>query len=436
MGFIKILDVANELTLNKFKIGMKIAYSFIVVDSLMLIVTYLGLYGDSLGGFVEPKRGIMIFSFFAIISSILMCMGLARSIMKPLNEFSRAANRISEGDLTKDVDFSSKDELGNLAGYFNTMTENLRSLTGQVQAFSSKVASTAHELSASSQEIKASTDQISCNTQDIAGDAGEQSEKLTNISDTLKEMSEIIKQVSTGSQRAADVAMDSSNSAKKISGMSNEIVSKMKDIKVTVANSAEVIKKLDGNSEKIGQIVGVITDIADQTNLLALNAAIEAARAGEHGRGFAVVAEEVRKLAEESARSANQITGLIKNIQQGTQQAVISMERGTTTVSDGSKSIEITVSSINTIVDATKEAADMFNEIKEVAKAQVSSIDNVSSSVQAVSEISRDSARATHEAAAATQEQAASMNQLANLAQELAELAIGLQEAVSKFKHQ
>src|SRR5659263_201899 len=105
------------------------------------------------------------------------------------------------------------------------------------------------------------------------------------------------------------------NTAKELLQKSNDLMNKIKDIQNSVNKSALVIKNLDSNSEKIGEIVGVITNIADQTNLLALNAAIEAARAGEHGRGFAVVANEVKKLAEESRISANKITELIKDIQ-------------------------------------------------------------------------------------------------------------------------
>ena len=150
--------------------------------------------------------------------------------------------------------------------------------------------------------------------------------------------------------------------------MSDDVAKKMSEIQTTVDDSATVIKQLDGKSQQIGEIIGVITNIADQTNLLALNAAIEAARAGEHGRGFAVVADEVRKLAEESRGAANQITGLIKDIQQGTKQAVTTMEQGTKTVGEGAKNIADTVTAIDEIVKAAADVATMVQEIAAAAR--------------------------------------------------------------------
>lgn len=434
MGFMDIIDKANEITLNRFKIRMKIAYSFIVIDLLMLGVGYISIYGESLGGIINTKDAIFIFIVFALVSSILMCRGLTRSIMKPLNEFNMAANRIANGDLTCEVSISSNDELGQLAGYFSIMTSALRNMVGNVQDFAAKVASTAHELSASSEEMKASTDQISGNTQDIAGGASQQAAKINEVSEALKQMSGALQQVALGSRRASEVASNSSNTAQEIGRMSNEIVNRIINTRNIVSDSASIIKELDNNSEKIGEIVNVITDISDQTNLLALNAAIEAARAGEHGRGFAVVAEEVRKLAEESRNSANKIKELIIEIQQRTRQAVESMDAGTKTVGEGAATIGNTVSSINNIVDASRNTANMFNEIMEIAKVQAKSIVNITSSMEVISKIATDSVAATNEAAGATEEQAASMSILVDVAQELAELSNELEQEITKFK--
>ena len=433
MKIIKIVDKANELTIGKFNIGIKIAYSFIVVDILLSIVVFMGLYGESISALIDPRQAIILCFLFAVFSSILVCIGLTRSIMKPLNDFINVADRVAEGDLTTDINVSSNDELGQLAVYFRKMTSNLRNITGKVQEVSIKVANTAQELSASSEEMKTSSDQISSTTQDIATGVSSQASKMSEISRAMKEMSESVQQVATNSQKAAESASSASTTAQKVGKMSDDMAKKMTDIQSTVDNSATVIKQLDGKSQQIGEIISVITNIADQTNLLALNAAIEAARAGEHGRGFAVVADEVRKLAEESRNAANQITGLIKDIQQGTKQAVTSMEQGTKTVGEGGKNIQQTVTAIDEIVKAAADVATMVQEIAAAAQEQSASVEEVTASVEDVSAISEESAAGAQETSATAEEQSASMDQLVNAAQDMARLSNELQAEVAKF---
>ena len=376
----------------------------------------------------------MILIFFAIMSSILMCIGLTRSIMKPLNEFDIAANRIAQGDLTVDIEVTSRDELGGLAGYFIKMTSTLRRITGKVQDISLKMATKANELSVSSSELKSSIDNISNNTQGIAEGSSQQSKKIENINKIVNEMSLIKQQVTVGSERTAQATKDSNNTAKELLRKSNDLMNKIKDIQNSVNKSSLVIKNLDSNSEKIGEIVGVITNIADQTNLLALNAAIEAARAGEHGRGFAVVANEVKKLAEESRNSANKITELIREIQQETKKAVDNMDLGTKTVIEGTKTIDSTISSINSIVEASENAANMFSEIIEMAKMEAISMEKVKSSVDDISILAKKFNAATEEADAQVHEQATSISMFTDIARELAELSGELKNEISLFK--
>ena len=208
----------------------------------------------------------------------------------------------------------------------------------------------------------------------------------------------------------------------------------MESIEKVVSESAAVVNELGEHSKEIGMIVETITGIAEQTNLLALNAAIEAARAGDQGRGFAVVAEEVRKLAAESQEAAGKIANLIGTIQSQTENAVQSMNAGTSEVKKGSAIVKKSGIAFNHIIElnngVAKQVKGIAQTTEEVAKAST----NVTNAIQNVEQASKKVADQTQTVSAATEEQSASMEEIASASQNLAEIAQKLNEDVNSFK--
>ncbi|MCE1189022.1 MAG: methyl-accepting chemotaxis protein [Ignavibacteria bacterium] len=194
----------------------------------------------------------------------------------------------------------------------------------------------------------------------------------------------------------------------------------MNQIARVVNNSAETVFRLGQNTDKIGEIIDVIDDIADQTNLLALNAAIEAARAGEQGRGFAVVADEVRKLAERTTLATKEISGMIRQIQSETRLAVDAMKEGTTEVESGLKLVNEAGTMLDVIVLGAVSLRDIITQVAAASEEQSVAVDEIGKNVDAINNVTSESAKG--------------LAQIAESAESLNLLATDLQHLVQKFK--
>lgn len=358
---------------------------------------------------------------------------MARIIVKPVLEVQKVAQALAKGDLSQNITYRSKDEVGQMAMAVNTAVLNLRKLVGQVIETAQQVSSSSEELSSSAQEVGQATGQVADTINQLAKAADQQAKDSQEMSETVVSMTESVNKVSSASGRMEYDAKRTTSATDRGRSLVTDAVEQMEAIRTTVNTSATAVKGLGRRSQEIGQIVEVITGIADQTNLLALNAAIEAARAGEQGRGFAVVAEEVRKLAEQSRTATGQIAGLIQEIQQETAAAVSKMESGTNEVAQGSEVISATGTAFEEIAATIQTVVDQIYEVNTATSQLSHGSQQVVRAVESVASVAQEAAAGTEEISAGAQQQSASVEEIAASAESLAELAQGLMDAVSSF---
>jgi len=331
-------------------------------------------------------------TLLSILLAVWFGIAISRMMTRPVYEMLKLMSAAEKGDLTVHSEQRSRDEIGQLAQSFNQMVSGIRNVIAQV-------GDSASNLAASSQQISAGTEQIAGGSQMQADSAG-------NAVEMMEEMAGAIRTVARSAEEAAHSAEEASSQARRGSEVIHQTVQGMKEISVKM-------DQLSIQSQKIGDIVEVIDEIAEQTNLLALNAAIEAARAGEAGKGFAVVADEVRKLAERSGKATKEIAALIGSMQENTVLAVQAASSGNEKVGNAGMAFQ-------EIVAAVQTSSGKVVEIAAASEQQNAQVDEVR---QAVSQI-----------AAVTQETSASTQETASTAQELARMAELLNELTSGFK--
>ncbi|KJR47397.1 Methyl-accepting chemotaxis protein [Desulfosporosinus sp. I2] len=360
---------------------------------------------------------------------------LSNKISKQIVSIADDAEEIAKGNLKiGKFESSSKDEIGQLGRAFRTMTDNLIQLVQQVSLSSEQVAASSQQLSAGAEESAQASQQVAAAIMEVSVGTEKQRNAVNETSAVVQQMSAGIQQISGNAKTAVKTTEKTALSAVDGSQAIDKTIQQMINIEKTVTGSANVVMSLGERSREIGQIVDTISGIAAQTNLLALNAAIEAARAGEQGRGFAVVADEVRKLAEQSQEASKQIALLINEIQQDTQNAVISMNEGTHQVKLGTEVAETAGQAFNEITTLVNQVSFQVREISDEIQQMALGSQRIVSSVAEIHETSRDITGQTQTVSAATEEQTASVEEIASSSQVLATMADELQQSLLKFK--
>jgi len=352
-----------------------------------------------------------------------------------LGSIAKIAEEIATGNLTpKSVEYQYNDEIGDLIGSFNAMVIKLRNLIQQVVMATEQVSAASQQLNASTEETAKSVTYTAEIASNVAGDTIKQEEGVEHTTQVMQEMSttidNIVDSVATVSSNSAQTASVAKEGGQAVAGA----ITQMAMINDVVTKSAQNIEQLNHSSNRIGEIISVIRQIADQTNLLALNAAIEAARAGESGRGFAVVADEVRKLAEQSHRASEEITLIIQDIQKETLNAITIMDQGTQEVRKGTAVISNTGEQFGNIVNLVEGLNCQIQSIGMAADKLHTARGTMVDSVQDIKEITHSTSTNIQTISSTSEEQSATMEEIASSSIDLTNLAEKLRDTVSQFK--
>jgi methyl-accepting chemotaxis protein len=323
----------------------------------------------------------------------------------PINEAGKVLNVMASGDFTQKVEGDYKGDYKKIKDDVNKVVESLNNAI-------TKVAENASQLASSSSQISSSTEQM-------AAGAQEQNSQTSEVASSIEEMSKTIVENTENANTASKSASQNGDRAKQGGEIVSETIEGINRIAEIVIKSANTIKALGKSSDEIGKIVQVINDIAEQTNLLALNAAIEAARAGEQGRGFAVVADEVRKLAERTTKATKEIEEMITNIQTDTAEAVEVIDKGTKEVEQGKELAGKAGSSLEEIISNSEEVSDLIGQLAAASEQQASTSEEISKNVEAISNVTQQSAKGTE--------------QISRAAEDLYKLTESLQEVINYF---
>jgi methyl-accepting chemotaxis protein len=323
-------------------------------------------------------------------------------IVKPVRELILVSQEVAGGNLKQDVKASRHDEIGVLINAFNSMVGNLRLLVDQLQ-------DAIGHISTSSMEILSSSEEQSSGTSELAA-------SITEITATVEELSTSAKNIATHAESVEKVAMDTEDTGYEGMESVSTSIRIMEKIKEVTKDSANKIILLSEKSQKIGEVLGIIKEIAGETHLLALNASIEASAAGEFGKRFSVVAAEVRRLAERTKSSAEEIKTVVSEILTSTNTAVLSTEQSVKNVEKGVEVVQKVGQSIESNLGLIKQTTDASKQIVMATQQQKSATEQVAGTMRELSAVVKQTADGLKQSAAAVAE----LNKLADNFREIA----------------
>jgi len=349
--------------------------------------------------------GIVVVAVLAALMTILLAWLLTRSIVTPLNRALLAAQTIADGNLSKTIEADGQDEPGRLLGALSIMQANLRK--------------TIEQISGSATQLGAAAEELSAVTQDASRGLQQQNNEIEQAATAVNEMTAAVEEVARNAVSTSEASSQSTQAAREGRDRVVETVDAIQTMTQDVHTTSLMIEGLAAQGRDIGKVLDVIRAIAEQTNLLALNAAIEAARAGEAGRGFAVVADEVRALAHRTAQSTQEIEKMVAGIQNGTGEAVASMQQS----NQRTQSTLEMARAAGVALEQITQSIHLINERNLV----------IASASEEQAQVSREVDRNLVNIRDLATQSATGANQTSAASHELSRLAVNLNALVSRF---
>lgn len=402
--------------------GVMAAVSFVAVREIWP--------GDVVNSQTRLYSAVTGFLLFVVASQVVP---ITSRLIRRIRRMRETMADAEAGNLLARADMRYSDELGLLQRSFNRMLEVQGQLIGAVQREADEVASAAERLASASSQLSANGGKFASTAVSLTRQLeqqGRQAQEGTAHTHQAHAASERLREKAEAMESSASALVDAAESSRDAIGRASGALLTISD---RVRATSATVGALGQASEQVDEFVDTISRIARQTNLLALNAAIEAARAGEHGKGFAVVAEEVRTLAEESARAAREVAETIAQVRQNIAAAVASMAQGEKDVRDVGGVADEANRALGSMLDGIRRIAEVVADTASVSRVQSATMETLTATMTGVQDVALDAAQRAGAASAVATEQTTALDGLSNTSRELAELSDRLRSSISHF---
>ncbi len=396
---------------------------------ILVIVILFAYFSGYLTHILRSGTILLILSFFILYFYI-------RWILLPIKIIQSHFLQSTEGitDMTKKLSLHTGDEFEEIAGAFNNFIQQIKLVTGKVKTSSEEVNNSSETLSSATTQMTAAVSEISKTVEEIAQEAQNSSRRIEDVRGEAEKITSLAKNIESQMKMASVSAGKANTSASEGESSAEEAATKMEDIYTSTQSSAEKVQNLVNATQNIMNFADMITDIAEQTDLLALNASVEAARVGEYGKGFAVVAEEIRTLALDTGKSANDVRKNIEEMKNAVEETVDMIKKNAKDVKVGKEFVEKARAKLEDIAKSVTLTTSMVKQVSQTSVEQRESTEEMFESIESMAKIYASTAAGVQELSASLQQQMASMEELEATAQNLNDIAQRMVEGLKKIK--